>query len=248
MQHDVYRAMYEAKDAFWWLKGMQCLFDVFFRMHIRSAHNRILDIGCGPGVLFPVLRRYGDVYGIDISSEAVSYARKQGIAEEVLLGSGSALPYAADTFDAIVCSDLLYHSQVPSDTAVMREMHRALKPGGALIIKEAAYDWLRGRVDELVHTKHRYTKSELRDKLEQSHFVVERITYIMFFLFPAAFGMRLLERLFPRAYGASEMFSSPPLLNALFFRLVQFEAFLLRRCNFPFGLSIMAVARKKHHA
>ena len=203
----------------------------------------ILDIGCGTGALFPALERYGSVSGIDISAEAVAYARRRG-GVTVRQGEAPRLPYDGNTFDVVACSDLLYHAQVADDGAVLAEIYRVLKPGGALIIKEAAYNWLRSRMDELVHTKRRYTVWELKRKIESAHLRVERITYCMSILFPLALTVRLFERLHPPSYQATELFTFPSVLNALFAAIARAEAFLLRRLNFPFGLSIIAAARK----
>ncbi|MEW6610019.1 MAG: class I SAM-dependent methyltransferase [Patescibacteria group bacterium] len=244
MEHEFYKRMWEVQDTFWWYKGMRKFFDMFLQKYVGSHGYEILDIGCGTGSLFPVLRRYGTVYGIDVSDEAVKYAREQGMAKEVVRGNAEALPFSAERFDVVVCSDLLYHVQVKDDIAVLKEIHRVLKQGGVLVIKEAAYDWLRSRMDELGQTKHRFTLGELRQKLSVAHFQVQRITYIMTILFPLAFTARLLEQIVPRTYDASALFRCASIVNTLFTTILLFEVWLLRYVNFPFGLSIIAVARK----
>src|SRR3989344_271642 len=245
MQKDVYQNMYAGQDTFWWHRGMRKFFGVFLEKYVRSTNNIILDIGCGTGALFPVLKKYGTVYGLDISEEAVLYAKKTGIAKEVKQGNASTIPYGADIFDVVVCSDLLYHANVEDDKAVLIEIRRVLKKGGLLVIKEASYDWLRSRMDELVQTKHRYTRSELKGKIETANFEIVRATYMMTFLFPAALISRLIERVIPRRYGASELFISNSIINILFTSILYFETSLIRWLNFPFGLSIMSVARRK---
>lgn len=243
MEHGVYRSIYEVQDSFWWYKGMRKMFDVLLARYLNSRKNRILDIGCGTGALFPVLERYGTVFGIDFSEEALNYARTRG-SVEVTHGDAANLPYANGAFDVVVCSDLLYHSGVKNDAAVLSEIHRVLKPGGVFVLKEAAYDWLRSRMDELVHTRHRYTIFELRRKLAAASFTIERITYGMTLLFPLALIARLLERISPKSHGPEMLFTHHSLLNPVFTVILYTEAMLLRGFDFPFGLSIFAVARK----
>ena len=244
MELGVYQRMYDAQDSFWWHKGMRRFFSLFLNAYVGGTDNVILDLGCGTGALFAALRPYGAIYGIDIAEEAVRYARKQGMAREVISGNAIALPFAPDTFAVVVCSDLLYHAQVSDERAVISEIHRVLKPHGVVVIKEAAYDWLRSRMDELVHTKHRFTAPELKDDLLAAHFHVCRITYIMTILFPLALAARLFERIFRQKYDPSRIFTTGTALNTLFTLLLYGEASLTQKMNFPFGLSIIAVAKK----
>jgi len=243
MEKEVYRRLYEVQDTYWWHKAMRKFFNIFLRKYI-GRNNKILDIGCGTGAQFPLLARYGEVWGVDISDEAVHYSRLRGVAREVLKADAGALPFASATFDAVVCSDLLYHASVADDQKVLAEIYRVLKPRGWLFLKEASYDWLRSRMDELVHTKHRFDKNELFQKLTDAGFTVVRLTHVLALLFPIALVARLSERIFSKTHDADALFKSNGVINSFLTFITFIEAFLLNYINFPFGLSLMAAAFK----
>lgn len=98
---------------------------------------RVLDIGCGGGLVSNALASTPgyEVHGLDQSEEALRYAR--GVAERNSTGAafsrGSiyALPFAAESFDAIVISDVLEHLlDLP---LAAEEAARVLRPGGLLL-------------------------------------------------------------------------------------------------------------------
>ena len=111
-----------------------------------GKHDTILDVGCGGGRTvhkLAAIATEGKVYGIDYSEESVAAARRtneQWIAMgrvEILHGSVSHLPFSDDMFDlATAVETHFFWPDLPAD---MREVLRALKPGGKLIIIAEGY-------------------------------------------------------------------------------------------------------------
>ena len=95
--------------------------------------SRMLDVCCGPGVLSAAaVARDAQATGIDFSAEAVNIARSNVPDAEFHEGDALAIPFDADSFDAVVCGFGIIH--VPDPEAALSEMHRVLIPGGRVAI------------------------------------------------------------------------------------------------------------------
>ncbi|HKW45971.1 MAG TPA: class I SAM-dependent methyltransferase [Gemmatimonadaceae bacterium] len=119
-----------------------------------EKHFTILDIGCGGGQTIKQLTTIaseGRVYGIDYSSASVATARRKNASliqlgrADIPLGSVSALPFSADTFDVVTAIETHYYW--PDLLADFLEVKRVLNPGGTFAIVAEAYrgrrmDWL----------------------------------------------------------------------------------------------------------
>ena len=91
--------------------------------------ERILDLGCGDGVLTRTIADLGaDVVGLDRSWAQVAAARDLGIA--VVVADGAALP-VKEGFDAVFSNAALHWMRNPA--AVIAGVDRALRPGGRFV-------------------------------------------------------------------------------------------------------------------
>ena len=103
---------------------------------LRGEHGRTLDLGCGTGSAFHMLRtREFEVVGIDMSSRMLAVA-KQRYADDrriqVSLGDAEFLPFAAASFDAVTCLGVF--ESLPDYAPTLREIARVLRPGGLLVL------------------------------------------------------------------------------------------------------------------
>ncbi len=245
METEIYGKMYANEDKFWWYLGMRKIIVSLLDKHLSRKNNlKILDVGCGTGGMFSTLSRYGQVYGIDKSERALGYARTRNIAQEIKQGEADKLPWPDDAFDLVGCFDVLYHQWIEDDAKVLKEIYRVLVPGGMIIVREASYNWLRSQHDQLVLTNHRFTRNELVNKLQQAGFKVKKSSYANFFLFPLALVKRLLEKIAPEKDPMKNIFSHNSLANAVLTVFLYIEAEMIKYLNFPFGLSVICVAKK----
>jgi SAM-dependent methyltransferase len=155
------------------------------------------------------------------------------------------LPFDSASFDVVTSFEVVYHLGVANDMLAFQEMRRVLKPDGLCLLRVPAHDWLRGEHDRLVHTRHRYSPSEVRRKLEDAGFALDRLTWANTVLFPPAVAKRLLER-FSRGSSDAEpdLWQPPALVNAVLESAIAVEAVAIpRRVPLPFGLSVLAIAR-----
>jgi SAM-dependent methyltransferase len=156
-----------------------------------------------------------------------------------------ALPFLSGSFDLVTSFDVLYESSVSSDSLAIKESSRVLRPGGRILLRLPAYDWLRGRHDEAVHTARRYTSGRLAELLRENGFVVEHLSYANMFLFPLAMLKRLTEWIVPNGGDVgSDLTFDVGFLNQALKTVLRAEAPLVSRGHLPFGLSVLAVGRK----
>ena len=109
------------------------------RATVAAAHGRVLEIGVGSGLNFPLYGKQVEfVYGIDPSPRLLSIARRRaaasGIPVELLLGSATAIPLADNAVDTVVMTWTL--CSIPDPPAALHEMLRVLKPDGNLCFVE----------------------------------------------------------------------------------------------------------------
>jgi SAM-dependent methyltransferase len=247
MNSEAYVQMFECEQSHWWYQGMEAIMASLLERHFTFAKERVrvLDVGCGTGGKLQRLSACSEATGIDVALEALKFCRQRDL-PRLCQGTVEALPFHKNTFDLITCYDVLYHRQVINDQKAIAEMAEILKPGGHLLVREPAYNFLKGSShDEAVHTSRRYNAQGLRSQLECAGLCIKRITYANTILFPVAVARRLCDRLWRRQNASS---GDPDLAvhawKGLLLGMLQFEAILIKRLNFPFGLSLLILARK----
>lgn len=244
MEKEEYQRLYELEDHLWWFVGMRALSLSLIERFVRGTPSfSILDVGCGTGGMMFELRAFGSVVGVDPSDQALTFAKRRDAGHLVQAGLPR-LPFPSRSFDLLTSFDVIYHQAVPDDEKALGEMARLLRPGGKLLLRVPAHDWLRGRHDTAVHTRHRYGKAELRHKLHRAGLEPTFVSYANCFLFPLAAAMRFTEGIFPPRNDGSDVKEVPALLNKLLTVPLKLEAVILRRGSLPFGLSLVAVAER----
>jgi SAM-dependent methyltransferase len=92
--------------------------------------GRVLDIGCGGGLLLAELAEAGwTAEGVDVSEEQLELARRRGAA--VQLADGTELPFPEESFDAVV--SVFTHTDVEDFGRLVGEAARVLRPGGPFV-------------------------------------------------------------------------------------------------------------------
>ena len=126
----------------------------------------------------------------------------------------------------------------------LRQFHRVLRPGGRVLLRLPALDWLRGGHDVVIHTARRFTTGSVAEALGDAGFAVERLTYANSLLFPLAVARRLLDRVTPGELPArSDVTRHPAWLDTLLRQPLALEARWLRRRRLAWGLTVVAVGR-----
>ena len=103
----------------------------FVERFVVLSGLRVLDVGCGGGILSEALAERGaSVLGIDLAESALqaAEAHRAGQAVEYRLESSREVAARGERFDAVTCMEMLEHVADPA--AVLRDIHAVLKPGG----------------------------------------------------------------------------------------------------------------------
>jgi len=239
-------ATYAAEQRHFWYRG----FARFVQPLLERAGTgllapRILDCGCGTGANLLRLEHYGRASGFDLTWRGLQFARQLGL-RRIAQASAASIPFASDTFDIVTSFDVLYCLPEKSERSAIAEMHRVLKPGGALLVNVAALDMLRGDHSVLGGEVRRYTTHLLRARLERGGFQVLRVTYTNAVLFPLVAVARAWQRLRGLRQDTTRGdFAVPPApINAALAGLLAIEATALEWVNMPVGSSVLCLARK----
>ncbi len=114
-----------------------CLLENLQKLYGETRTLRVLDVGCGIGktdsFLSPSLEKLA---GVDISSASIERARRENPMVHYEVYDGSILPFDSGLFDAAFLICVLHHVAPDERVALMREVRRTLRPGGAVFVFE----------------------------------------------------------------------------------------------------------------
>jgi SAM-dependent methyltransferase len=236
-----YEAMFRAEETHWWYGALHRLIFDTLETHLPVWREKaILDAGCGTGAVLKQLGNPSKNVGVDLAPEAIAFCRQRGL-QNVRQADISALPFADGSFDAVICSSVLYHEWVRDVASVMRELRRVLRPGGLLLVNLPAFEFLHSAHDVAVMTKKRFRKNEVRLLLSENGFTIQRLSYWTTLLFPLAVVARTLGG---SKTGRDFDSKEKSFTHHLFAQTMRVELGLMRVVSFPFGVAIFAAARK----
>lgn len=205
-----------------------------------GTREKILDLGCGTGVIATELEKWAEVVGLDFSDKALAYCQSRGL-RTLVQARGEFLPLQAATVDGVLALDIFEH--IEDDVAAFRECFRVLRPGGILVLSVPAFKALWGPHDVALMHFRRYRRAEVVSRLQGVGFRIDRASYSVFFLFPVVVLIRILEKL-KRGEAKASLPHTPGWLNRALIGLQNFEASLISAFPLPWGSSVIAVARK----
>ena len=170
------------------------------------------------------------------------------------LADAEDIPFDDGSFDLVTALDVIEHCD--DDVQILRECYRVCAPGGLIAITVPAFQWLWSNNDEINDHRRRYSGAELRARVTEAGFVIQRMTYNNFFVFPLAAPLILARRGSERepelatpstdedAYQVEMEPASAP-VNAILTAVGCVEAAVLRFASFPVGTSIVCIAGKE---
>jgi 2-polyprenyl-3-methyl-5-hydroxy-6-metoxy-1,4-benzoquinol methylase len=101
-----------------------------------TAESRILDIGCGLGQLLNAFRKkgYRNVYGIDVSDEAVSFCIRKGLSVTRISDITDYARGNQEAYDLIIMSHVVEHIEKSKIIATLAAVRGMLRPTGNLVV------------------------------------------------------------------------------------------------------------------
>jgi len=145
--------------------------------------GKTFDVGCGSSI---ILQSIHDVVGLDVRHNKLRYMRRYDV--PLIRGSVFALPVRDESFDCVVCSQVIEH--IPFDDAIFSELRRVLRPGGLLVLGTPDYATIGWRTIEPLygffapggykdeHITH-YTRAGLEVLSREWGFRVEDVDYVL---------------------------------------------------------------------
>jgi 2-polyprenyl-3-methyl-5-hydroxy-6-metoxy-1,4-benzoquinol methylase len=226
----------------WWQARNQYVLKWIGTLARQQRFGRILDIGCGDGLLFGELAKFGEVWGIETDEHLVAQSPWRSRIERRAFGPD----YRSDRqFDLIVMLDVLEHIQY--DVESLWVVRNLLRPGGVLLLTVPALPALWSHHDTVNCHYRRYTLPTLRRAVERSGF--DRIEGHYFF------GWTILPMFLRRLlYPANDAIAAAPKgyavgvpqahVNRLLYSACLLEQRLSAWRGMPLGSSIFTVARR----
>jgi SAM-dependent methyltransferase len=214
-------------------------YNAFLFEQIRPAiGQRVLEVGAGTGNLTQFLRSADAVVATDFDPEYVELLRRRfehhANVEVATFDLAQPLPerLARERFDTVICLNVLEH--VADDRGALARLREVLEPGGRLVLLVPAHQALYGTIDEAIGHYRRYERDDLVRLLEEVGFRVEEQKHVNA---TSMAGWLLNGRVLKRR-------SVPGLQARIADRLVPIYR-LERKLNLPFGLSVIAIARRE---
>src|SRR5690348_4925133 len=230
---------------FWFRARNELIVHVLQRFFPRA--RSMLEIGCGTGyVLRGITESLPDlrVSGSEIFLEGLGFAARRLPAADLFQMDARRIPYESE-FDVIGAFDVIEH--IEEDEQVLQEAHRALHPGGGILITVPQHPWLWSAQDENACHVRRYQHRELREKLHAAGFKIIFSSSFVSLLLPLLLASRLRKRKSTRRGEINSELTPHAVVNGALYHVLHFETALVRAgLRFPIGGTRLIAATKIH--
>jgi SAM-dependent methyltransferase len=238
MKPEAYSLMGELENSYWWYRARREIICDVVSHHLQPG-AAIVDYGCGTGATAIKLRDFGfHVTAADVSEPSLSACRLANLPTIDL--RQQRIPAASA--DAVLACDVIEH--VEKDVELLVELRQALRPAGRLIVTVPAYEFLWSGEDYVSEHFRRYTRPTLLKRIASAGYTPVWCSYFNTVLSPLVAATILGKRLFfPREMYRSNIAPLPRWQNEMLYTVFGWERSILREVRFPFGTSILLVAR-----
>lgn len=212
----------------------------------RSARlgkqQTLLDCGAGTGLFAEEMAASCRVLVLDDHEESLCRLRARFQPEQVLRVSAEGIPLPDASIDAVTALDVLEH--IEGDRAAVREMARVLRPGGVAVVTVPASMALWSDWDVGLHHYRRYSREQLGALFGSAEWEILHVNYTNVVVYPVVWCVRKWRAWRKSGTTGRTEDKIPPLwlnrcLRVLFVNMARW------RTPFPFGVSLLLVARRR---
>jgi len=231
------------EEGNFWFRARNRLIQWALGNHFPGARS-FFEVGCGTGFVLKGVRETLPrmrLAGSEIFGDGLVFARARLPGVDLYQMDARQIPFERE-FDVIGAFDVLEH--IVEDDAALRQMFRATRPGGGVLVTVPQHRFLWSAIDEHSMHQRRYSRAELRSKVKQAGFDIERITSFISLLLPFMICSRM-KRNSSRDFQLWKEFEISRPLNALLGSILTAERAIIERgVSFPAGGSLLLIAKK----
>lgn len=231
-----YRELYERH--WWWRAREDLILETIENVCPPGVEKGILDVGCGDGLFFEKLERFGRVEGIEMDPTGVTPGGRWAGQIRVQAFDESFRPDRR--YGLVLLLDVLEHFSDP--LGCLRRAVELLTEDGAILVTVPAFPAQWTAHDVINRHFMRYTRRTLGDLANRAGARVEVSRYFFQWTSPIKVAVHLGEAVFGSRPAPPRV--PPPWLNGTLYALSRVEQKTLGRFPVPFGSSLMAVLRR----
>ena len=237
MQQDVYARHIENEKKHWWFSARREIVYSFLKKIKKKKNFTILDFGSGSGTNVEMLSSFGKVDLFEKNLKARLHLKYRFKKKNIKIIN----KIKKKNYDFILVADVLEH--IRDDKKAIKEFLQYLRKDGHILITVPAFNFLFSSKDKALKHYRRYRTSDITDLLKK-YFQIKKISYFNFFLFiPIALSIFFMKLKKEKFIDFAETTPFYP-INFILKKIFYIEKFFLRFIKFPFGISIIALAKK----
>ena len=226
-----------------WFRARNALIQWALRKYFPTAKS-FLEIGCGTGYVlggirenFPGMR----LVGSDIFTDGLIFAKAR-LPEVELYQMDARHIFFECEFDVVGAFDVLEH--LVEDESALAQMFNAARPGGGLLVTVPQQRYLWSASDRFAMHQRRYSRTELRAKVQKAGFEIHRITSFNSLLLPLMILSRMQQKRHDDVQPWRELEISPTLNKTLESVLTIERQLITNGVSFPAGGSLLLIGRR----
>src|SRR4051812_17616355 len=241
---EAFEELAELEGRHWWFASRTRLIAWALHHYFPEART-FFEAGCGDGVVLEALGRSMPSMhrsGGELLARGLAVAGRRLGDVALYQVDATRLPFA-DEFDVVGAFDVIEH--IDDDEGALRSFHRALRPGGGLLLTVPQHPWLWTEADAYGGHKRRYTRRDLAAKLARTGFEPKRITSYVSLLLPLMVVSRARTMAPSTPSEALSELRRSERWGPMLARIMTAERALVRAgVSLPVGGSLLAVARR----